>query len=236
MLAQTMTYRCPHCQRPVDVDLLGKNDLLVCPNPGCGKPFKVEVPAAEPVSELVLPPGTAAAQKPMQAMTPTAPAAPLAQTVTEAPEQPVSVVHLDMIRRYPFRSLGYILIMLAAVIGALLFLFKGFLFIAVACLVGGGFFLFRFVGWWLRMKNTTMTITTKRFILESGVFHKITTEVNLQEVDDIQINQTFLQRLLDVGDLRLMSTSGETQNSVLIMAVPSPKAVACMIRDCNKAA
>ena len=58
MAVQTLTYQCPHCKKPVDVDLPLENETMVCPHPDCQKPFKPDVPSAQPVQGLVLPPGT----------------------------------------------------------------------------------------------------------------------------------------------------------------------------------
>lgn len=73
----TLTYRCPYCCTPLEVDAIADGSVVNCPAPGCGKPFRVAVPVAEPVSpsgnfaspvsptsdaqqpkHIVLPPGT----------------------------------------------------------------------------------------------------------------------------------------------------------------------------------
>jgi hypothetical protein len=47
---QTLTYRCPHCGTPVEVDATAEGSLLNCPAVGCGKPFRVALPVAEPIT------------------------------------------------------------------------------------------------------------------------------------------------------------------------------------------
>src|SRR5689334_23218018 len=109
MTAQTVTYRCPHCQQAVDVDLRPENDLLVCTNEGCNKPFKVDIPTAEPLEGLIVP-GAAEHQSDEVVAAPavaTPVATPVAISPKEIPDEPVRTVHLSMARRYPFRCLAY---------------------------------------------------------------------------------------------------------------------------------
>jgi hypothetical protein len=49
-------------------------------------------------------------------------------------------------------------------------------------------------------------------------------------LQDIQLSQNFLQRILDVGDLMLVSKKGDAQR-IIVMAVPAPKEVARKICD-----
>src|SRR5262245_14685082 len=60
MTMQTLTYRCPHCNGPVEVEAHAGKEVMVCPHENCGKPFQVEIPSAEPISATALPSGTAA--------------------------------------------------------------------------------------------------------------------------------------------------------------------------------
>src|SRR5262245_28729722 len=119
MTTQTITYRCPHCQQPVDVDLRPENELLVCPNEGCGKPFKVDIPKAQPLEGIIMPNGT---DHSVEEATPiaTTPAAPVAVPPSEVPEEPVKTVRVAMVRRYPFRSMGYALLILTGIVAAIL--------------------------------------------------------------------------------------------------------------------
>ncbi len=218
---QTLTYRCPHCQQPVEVEVHPENELLVCPNPGCRKPFKVDVPTAEPVKEpLILPPGHEEAAHP---------AAPPAQPATEPPEEIIQTVRVAMFRRYPFRCLGYILFLVASLGGVLIAAMNDSTTWVVICLVLTAVLAGRLFWWWLRMQNTLLTITNKRCILESGVFTKKVADLPVTDIEDIQIHQSFVQDMLNVGDLTLLSHKGELQRFV-IMAVPAPKDVAARIR------
>jgi len=227
MTAQTLIYRCPHCNQPVDVDLHHENEILVCPNQGCQKPFKVEVPTAHPSTEMQLAQDTAEVQH--AAAAPAAAPAPAPPPV-DVPEAVVQTVRLAMLRRYPFRCLAYTILTLAALIGFIYFMVENWFVMALLCLGLGGVVLFRFIAWYLHMSNTTFTITNKKCVLESGIFQKQYTELGLHDIQDIQVSQDFLQGILNVGDLVLVNKKGDAQR-VIVMAVPSPKEVAHKIQE-----
>jgi len=225
---QTATYRCPHCQQPVDVELGHENEMLVCPNENCKKPFKVEVPKAKPVGELILPPGT---KEEEAAAAPAAAPAPVAQPAGEAKEAALAVVHLQLFRRYPLRVTAYVLVILGCVLAAVVFgAVHEQMFLTLLAAVVGGLTAYRLAAWWLRMRHTTLTVTNKRVILQSGVFTKKSIEQPLDEVADIHVKQNFVQRMFRVGDLELVNKKGDAHR-ILIMAVPSPKELACLMRD-----
>jgi hypothetical protein len=225
MTAQTLLYRCPHCNQPVDVDLHHENDLLVCPNPDCQKPFKVDVPTAHPTTEMQFAQESAevqhAAAAPAVVLAPVPPPA-------EVPETVVQTVRLAMLRRYPFRCLAYTILTLAGLIAFIYFMVTDRYIVGLMCLGLGAAVLFRFILWHLHMSNTVFTITNRKCDLESGIFTKKHTELALSEIQDIQVSQTFVQGIMDVGDLVLVNKKGDAQR-VIIMAVPSPKEVAQQI-------
>jgi uncharacterized membrane protein YdbT with pleckstrin-like domain len=222
MTAQTVSYRCPHCNQTVDVDLNHEHDLLICPNPACQKPFKVDVPVAHPSSELILPPGV---HEEVQ----TTPA-PVAAPAGAEEEKGIVKVRLAMFRRYPWRCLAYGLGIIAGIILGVYYLLTGwhlftlvFLAIAVVCA-------YRLGSWWLRMEHVALTVTNKRCVLETGVLEKKVTEIPMSDLVDIVVRQSFLQRWLKVGDITLVSHKGDAHR-ILVMAVPYPQSVAGQIRE-----
>src|SRR5262249_24418072 len=132
MTGQLVTYRCPHCHQLVDVDLHSDTDVVICPNENCKKPFKLEIPTAEPAAGLIVPPGAEPAATPptpaasaAQAVAPmairvaSATQAPPAAIPVEEPEVILGTVHLSMFRRYPFRCLGYAALMAMSLTGVI---------------------------------------------------------------------------------------------------------------------
>jgi uncharacterized membrane protein YdbT with pleckstrin-like domain len=250
---QTLTYRCPHCGAALAVDPCAEGSVLSCPAPGCGKPFRIAVPVARPIEKpagLALPGGVEAGLKgipaptcpppangPANAHTPAAaapapPAAPAgAPTVTttpapEVPEGEPQVIKLSMFRRYPFRCLGYLLLAAASV--ALMvygeqkeWYWLAILGVLVLAISGGRFFV-----WWLRMVRTSLTLTNRRLILTTGVFARDSIEFELHRINDYHISQSLLMRLLDVGDLAIVSS----ERRVVVMAVPDPQAVVAFLQ------
>jgi hypothetical protein len=238
MAVQTVTYRCPHCNQPVDVDLTSESELQVCPHANCGKPFKVEVPTAEAAPEAA-----AAAAKPAPGAA--APAAlPPEVARTEAPEarphppasvpaadaeNEVAVVHLAMFRRYPLRCLGYALVVLLGAVAVVWGLVTDSWFLWVVGLVFGGLAAFRLLAWALRMNHTVLRVTSRRCVVETGVFKKQAAEIALTNVAEVNVLQRWPLNWLNVGDLLLKSKTPEVKH-VLVMAVPDPNGVAAQIR------
>jgi hypothetical protein len=79
------------------------------------------------------------------------------------------------------------------------------------------------------MSYTSLTITTLRLILETGVMQREATELRRDQIGDLQVQQDLPMRWLDVGDLMLTSNTAD-RKQVAVMAVPHPEAVAEMLR------
>jgi hypothetical protein len=239
--SQTLTYRCPHCGTLVSVETRAAGLLLSCPSPTCGKPFRVEVPVAKPVSLATpakCPPATPTSAPSYQ--TPVAqvsavqtPAAPT--NVAPAPahsshnEVELQTVHLSMFRRYPWRCLGYWLLMAAGIACMIWMLFDSRRWLALLSAAIAAYGALRLFAWWLRMSRTWLTLTDKRAILTTGLFSQQTTEFEVSQLADIHVHQTPLMRWLDVGDVAIVNTNPQ-QPQIVIMAVPHPGEVAELLQ------
>ena len=69
----------------------------------------------------------------------------------------------------------------------------GFVGTCLLCLVVVG--LFVFLAWWLKCKGTTLTVTNDRTRLRKGILSKSVTEVWHRDVRNVQLDQTFGQRI-----------------------------------------
>lgn len=98
----------------------------------------------------------------------------------------------------------------------------GFVLLAIACLVGIGI-PFMLV-WWLKSRHTTLTITNRRSILQTGIFDRYSSEVMHDDVRNIQVGQTFAQRLLGVGTLAI-SSAGQAGVEIEVRGITDPEAV-----------
>ncbi len=101
-----------------------------------------------------------------------------------------------------------------------------FVFTVLFSLVGVG--LFVLIPWWLQVKAIELTITDKRTSLRKGIFSKETTDVFHDDVRNVQLKQTFLNRLLDVGYLGV-SSAGQGGVEIEVGGVPDPDGVQALI-------
>ena len=76
--------------------------------------------------------------------------------------------------------------------------------------------------WWFDRLNAAFEITTKRTIMHRGFFSKSSSEVVHDNIRNIQIDQTFLQRITNVGRVGI-SSSGQDGIEIQINHLPNPK-------------
>ena len=94
-----------------------------------------------------------------------------------------------------------------------------FVITCILCLVGVGLIIFLF--WWLKCKGTTLTVTSDRTRLRRGLLSKSVTEVWHQDVRNVQLNQSFFQRIFDVGYLGI-SSAGQSGLEISVTGMPNP--------------
>ena len=89
-----------------------------------------------------------------------------------------------------------------------------------------GFFLFFF--WWLKCKGTTLTVTSDRTRLRKGILSKSVTEVWHRDVRNVQLNQSFFQRIFGVGTIGV-SSAGQNEIEIKVAGIPDPERVKTLI-------
>lgn len=94
------------------------------------------------------------------------------------------------------------------------------------CIVGIGLIIFLF--WWIQCKGTTLTVTRDYTRLRKGILSKSITEVWHRDVRNVQLNQTFFQRLFDVGTLGI-SSAGQSGIEISVSGLPDPDGVKALI-------
>jgi hypothetical protein len=134
-----------------------------------------------------------------------------------------------MFRRYPWRCLGYLLLVAGGVAGMIWMLFLDRTWLAMTAAAVAVFGVLRLALWGLRMSRTALRITNKRGILTRGMFNRETIEFELAQVADFHVHQTMLMRWLDVGDVAIVSTNTQ-QQQIVIMAVPHPTDVTDLLQ------
>ncbi|HSY51694.1 MAG TPA: PH domain-containing protein [Thermoanaerobaculia bacterium] len=102
------------------------------------------------------------------------------------------------------------------------------------------------IGWWItaialvvqivgfliammRLQSTMYTITNQRILIEQGMLSKSVAEIDLRYIDDTQFFQTFIDRLLGIGNVTLVS-SDKALPVTMLHGIADPRGVREIIR------
>ena len=108
-----------------------------------------------------------------------------------------------------------------------------FVLTVLLCLVGVGFIIFFF--WWLDSIGTTLIVTDERTTLKKGVLSKSIDEVWHRDVRNVQLYQSFGQRIFGVGKLGI-SSAGQGGMEIEVSGIPDPEDVKRLIDESRRAA
>ena len=136
-------------------------------------------------------------------------------------------VRVQIVRRCWFRSRAIkfalvVLIILLGLIGSIWVpvtdksFFWLLLFVPMAL---GGIGLI--IWWWVDRLGASLEITTKRTIMHRGILSKSSSEVVHDNIRNIQVTQSFLQRLMQVGEIGI-SSSGQDGIEIQINHLKDP--------------
>jgi hypothetical protein len=75
--------------------------------------------------------------------------------------------------------------------------------------------------WWCDRYSAALIITTKRTTMQTGIFKRSTSEVVHDNIRNVQVDQTFWQRVWKVGKLGI-SSSGQDGIEVQVNHLPDP--------------
>jgi len=107
----------------------------------------------------------------------------------------------------------------------------GFILCLLLCFALIGFILI--LAWWLDCKGTQLTITNKKTILRKGILSKYTNEVFHSDVRNVQISQSFLQRMLNAGTVGI-SSAGQSGLEINVTGLPDPTKARDLINQFRK--
>lgn len=93
-----------------------------------------------------------------------------------------------------------------------------YLVVAPATIVPAGLLFW----WWLDRFSAALVITTKRTTMYNGFFRRSTSEVVHDNIRNVQVDQTFWQRVWKVGKLGI-SSSGQDGVEVQVNHLPNPE-------------
>ncbi len=210
---QVLASKCPYCGHSVETTVDHLEDRIVCP--ACHKPFKMEVPRVSVTSVREVE-GDHEESQPGFA--------------GEQGEETLRKVHPVIFRRRP---LGTAIILLTWVAVGFLFVqsrgadqFGMMGWLALALIICS---LLVIAYWYILSVATTLTITDSRTIFREGIISRDTSEVQHDDVRNIQIEQSFLQRLTGAGDVGI-SSSGQDDLEIVARAMPDPEGIVDLIR------
>ncbi len=77
---------------------------------------------------------------------------------------------------------------------------------------------------YFRRSSTVLRIYEGRVTIERGILSKCYQDYNSRDIRSIDVDQSLLQRMVDVGDLTI-STSATVEGSEELKAIPDPKGI-----------
>jgi uncharacterized membrane protein YdbT with pleckstrin-like domain len=103
-----------------------------------------------------------------------------------------------------------------------------FVLCVILSVVGIG--LVMLLAWWVRCLATQLTVTNEQTTLRRGILSKHTNDVFHSNVRNIQVRQSFFQRLFDVGYVGI-SSAGQAGMEIEIDGIPHPERVKELIDE-----
>ena len=220
-----IAFRCQHCKRPLEVDddLAGKQ--AACPH--CRQISDVPtqsvradgVPIARPAGGVV-DVGHAGDEEDR--------AAAMGLPPDSGPEEHVVTVHPAVLRARPMQGLAMLVLTLGGLAGVAYAHFVGlqWLLVIAAMASAAG------ACWWaweaLHARRVVLIISTKRTTERRGWLRRTTKEILHDKVQDIQITQSFPQRVLGVGSIGI-SNAGEAGVEIQVDHIPNPRRIRSII-------
>lgn len=77
-------------------------------------------------------------------------------------------------------------------------------------------------------------LTTQRFIHGHGVLRRVTDRIEVIDIDDVQVTQGFIERMLGVGTIRILS-SDTTSPTTTLHGIDDVTRIATLIDDTRRA-
>ena len=77
------------------------------------------------------------------------------------------------------------------------------------------------------------TLTSQRFVHQKGILRRTINRVELIDIDDVTVEQGFIERMFGVGTIKVLS-SDVSDPKLLLRGIDDVKRVASMIDDCRR--
>jgi len=189
---------CDRCERVIEVQDAQAGTKIQCPD--CGDVNVVPIPGPED-----------RAQK-------------MGLVPDSGPEQRVMIVRPAMLRARPMTFLGLVLLGVGGIVLGIWALMGDRTVLAG---LGAGLVLVGAVtlaAWKIRVLGSSLEITNKRTIERRGLFSRASSEVVHDNIRNLQIHQTFWQRIWGVGQIGI-SSSGQDGIEISMRDLARPQRI-----------
>ncbi len=218
-----ITYRCSTCARALEVDDVLANRKAACPH--CRGVMVVPARSTIVADDDPVPVARPAHGVEHAHNADSDRAAALGLPPDSGPEQHVVTLHPAMIRARPLQGSGLILVVLAG-LGLLGYgvvvrsqpYAQAWLWAGALLLVAAGV---AWTIWKIHTMTVALIITNKRTTERRGILRRSTKEILHDKVQDLQISQSFLQRVVKVGSIGI-SSAGESGIEIEVHDLPDP--------------
>ena len=198
MLRPVIRLKCDNCEGTLEVPDTSVGQKIRCPACGDVRVVPRTAPGAEEdrAAAAGLPPAT-------------------------GPEERVMLVRQAMFRARPLLFVLLLLLLLGGATGAIyagaVLKRQPWVWVSLAAIVLS---LVGFALWKLRTLDMSLEITNKRTIERKGLLSRFTSEVRHQDIRNIQVTQSFVDRVMGIGRLGISSAA---QDDVEILADDIPR-------------
>lgn len=219
-----LTLTCDRCDKPFEVDDASAGTKVACPY--C-KDINIVPRMGRPVDAGVGEGGGAGggAVGGMGGGEAEDRAAKLGLPPARGPEVEVMRVRASMFRSHPFRYAGLILVVVAGVgmagWAAVTQPIAEWAILAGACAGAAGLALVVFLVWRVTKRAHRLTVTSRRVVMTKGLLSKHSVEMLHRTIQDIEISQSALDRVLKTGRVAIANAS-EDDDQIVMENVPNP--------------
>jgi membrane protein YdbS with pleckstrin-like domain len=96
--------------------------------------------------------------------------------------------------------------------------------ISIILILAGGLGLVILLFWWLNVKGMTFMVSNERVTLRKGILSKHTNEIFLNDIRNVQISQSFFQRIFGVATIGI-SSAGQAGVEIICAGLRNPNKV-----------
>ena len=126
----------------------------------------------------------------------------------------------------PVKFLLLWLVSIAGVVGFIMFFMSPPGIIAgILALLAAGWLLI----WWIDVKFQDLTVTNERTIYKHGILNTKSSEVQHDDVRNMQVEQSIFQRMIGVGDIAI-SSAGQGDMEIQVKGFKDPNEIVEVIR------